>query len=257
MNLWRDIKDFILSYKYPKNQYFLVSFPKTGRTWLLHMINQMKELSNQPSDTLDDFIFNEHDSSEIIIENGFRNNPNDIFKYTGRLRYRRSSVIFLVRDPRDVIVSHFHQVTKRAKNPFIFNSISEFVKDDILGFKRIIHFYNLWQKNKDVPQDFLLVSYENLVNNGIQELQKINYFLEINISKDSIRYIYEESSASKMRNKEINNKLEGFNDFGKSRNQLKVRNARIGGYKSELSEEDILYCNKEMKNLNTYFGYKI
>ena len=84
-----------------------------------------------------------------------------------------------------------------------------------LGFKRIIHFYNLWQRNKDIPQDFLLVSYENLINNGMVELQKINDFLEINISKDSIREIYEESSASKMRDKEINNKLEGFNDFGK------------------------------------------
>ena len=162
-----------------------------------------------------------------------------------------------MRDPRDVIVSHYHQITKRAKNPFIFNSISEFVKDDVLGFKRIIHFYNLWQKNKDIPQDLLLVSYENLINNGIQELQKINDFLEINISEDSIRDIYEESSASKMREKEINNKLEGFNDFGKNINQLKVRNAKTGGYKSELSDEDIKYCNSEMRHLNSFFGYKI
>ena len=257
MNLWRDIKDFILSYKYPKNQYFLVSFPKTGRTWLLHMINQMKELSNQPSDTLDDFIFNEHDSSEIIIENGFRNNPNDIFKYTGRLRYRRSSVIFLVRDPRDVVVSHYHQVTKRAKNPFYFNSISEFVKDDVLGFKRIIHYYNLWFNQKDVPNNFLLLKYEDLLDNGVQTLSGITSFLNISISTNDLQDIYHQSSSDKMRKKEKLNQLEGFNDFGKRRNQLKVRNARIGGYKSELSEEDILYCNKEMKNLNTYFGYKI
>ena len=257
MRIWRNIKDTILSYYYPREQYFLVSFPKTGRTWLMHMIDQIKELSNHPLKYKKHFIFQEHDGSEIIIENGYRNNPLDIFQFTGRNRYRRGKVIFLVRDPRDVIVSHFHQVTKRARNPFVFNSISEFVKDDILGFKRIIHFYNLWQKNKDVPQDFLLVSYENLINNGIQELQKINNFLEINISKESVRYIYEESSASKMRDKEINNKLEGFNDFGKSKNQLKVRNAKIGGYKSELSEDDILFCNNEMKKLNSYFNYQI
>jgi len=239
------------------NQYFLVSFPKTGRTWLLHMINQMKELSNQPSDTLDNFIFNEHDRSEIIIENGFRNNPNDIFKYTGRLRYRRSSVIFLVRDPRDVIVSHYHQVTKRAKTPFVFNSISEFVKDDVLGFKRIIHYYNLWFNQKNVPNNFLLLKYEDLLDNGVQTLSGITSFLNISISTNDLQDIYHQSSSDKMRKKEKVNQLEGFNDFGKRRNQLKVRNARIGGYKSELSEEDILYCNKEMKNLNTYFGYKI
>jgi hypothetical protein len=255
MIFWRDIKDFILSYKYSKNQYFLVSFPKTGRTWLMHMINQIKKQSNCKLKREKYFIFNEHDNSEIIIEDGTRNDPLDVFKFTSRFRYRRGNVIFLVRDPRDVIVSHFHQVTKRSRTPFVFNSISEFLKDDILGFKRIIHFYNLWQSNKDIPEGFLLVSYENLINNGIEELQRIIDFLAINISKDSLIKIYEESSASKMREKEINDQLEDFNNFGKSRNQLKVRNAKIGGYKSELSEQDIFYCNNEMKKLNTYFGY--
>ena len=135
MKLWRDIKDFVLSFYYPKGQYFLVSFPKTGRTWLMYMLNQIKDLSNHPLKESKNFIFNEHDNSEIIIENGYRNNPSDVFRYTNRFRYRRSKVIFLVRDPRDVVVSHFYQVTKRAKNPFVFNSITDFVKHDILGLK--------------------------------------------------------------------------------------------------------------------------
>ena len=123
MKIWRDIKDFILSYYYPKRQYFLVSFPKTGRTWLMHMINQMKEQSNHILKKEEYFIFNEHDNSEIILEDGTRNNPLDIFKFTSRFRYKRGQVIFLVRDPRDVIVSHFHQVTKRAKNSICYPSI--------------------------------------------------------------------------------------------------------------------------------------
>ena len=251
------MKDFILSYYYPKGQYFLVSFPKTGRTWLMYMINQIKEQGNHRLKKEKYFIFKEHDNSEIILEDGTRNNPLDVFKFTSRFRYRRGKVIFLVRDPRDVIVSHFHQVTKRAKKPFIFNSISEFVKDDILGFKRIIYFYNLWYFQKQKPKDFLLIKYEDLLENGIQTLSEITSFLNISITTNNLQEIYHQSSSDKMRKKEKANQLEGFNDFGKSRDQLKVRNARIGGYKSELSEEDILYCNKEMKNLNTYFGYKI
>ncbi|MBT6815954.1 MAG: hypothetical protein HOA49_06070, partial [Flavobacteriales bacterium] len=114
MKFWRDIKDFILSYYYPKNQYFLVSFPKTGRTWLDYMLKQMVKQSKHPLKNNENFIFNEHDNSEIIIENGTRNNPLDVFKFTSRDRYRRGKVLFLVRDPRDVVVSHFHQVTKRS-----------------------------------------------------------------------------------------------------------------------------------------------
>ena len=72
MKLWRDIKDFVLSFYYPKGQNFLVSFPKTGRTWLIYMLNQIKDLSNHPLKESKSFIFNEHDNSEIIIENGYK-----------------------------------------------------------------------------------------------------------------------------------------------------------------------------------------
>ena len=257
MKFWRDIKDFILSYYYPKNQYFLVSFPKTGRTWLNYMLKQMVKQSNHPLKNNKNFIFNEHDSSEIIIENGTRNNPLDVFKFTTRNRYRRGKVLFLARDPRDVVVSHFHQVTKRAKNPFVFNSISDFVKDDVLGFKRIIQYYNLWFFQKDIPKDFLLIKYEDLLNQGVDTLSEINKFFNIDITKDKIEKIYSESSADKMRKKEKENKLEGFTDFGKDRDKLKVRNAKSGGFINELSEDDILFCNKQMKLLNSYYNYKI
>ncbi len=257
MKFWRDIKDFILSYYYPKNQYFLVSFPKTGRTWLNYMIKQMVKQSNHPLKNNENFIFNEHDNSEIIIENGTRNNPLDVFKFTSRKRYRRGKVLFLVRDPRDVVVSHFHQVTKRSRNPFVFKSISDFVKDDILGFNRIIHYYNLWFSQKKIPKDFLLIKYEDLLNEGVDTLSEINQFFNIDISKDKIEKIYSESSANKMRKNEKENKLEGFKDFGKDRDKLKVRNAKIGGFINELSEDDILFCNKEMKLLNSYYNYKI
>lgn len=257
MKFWRDIKDFILSYYYPKNQYFLVSFPKTGRTWLNYMLKQMVKQSNHPLKNNENFIFNEHDNSEIIIENGTRNNPLDVFKFTSRKRYRRGKVLFLVRDPRDVVVSHFHQVTKRSRNPFVFKSISDFVKDDILGFNRIIHYYNLWFSQKEIPKDFLLIKYEDLLNEGVDTLSEINKFFNIDITKDKIEKIYSESSADKMRKKEKENKLEGFKDFGKDRDKLKVRNAKIGGFINELSEDDILFCNKEMKLLNSYYNYKI
>ena len=67
MKLWRDIKDFFLSFYYPKGQYFLLSFPKTGRTWLMHMLNQMKDLSTHHLKDEKNFIYNQHDNSEIII----------------------------------------------------------------------------------------------------------------------------------------------------------------------------------------------
>ena len=252
MLFWRNIKDLILSYYYPQGQYFLVSFPKTGRTWLIHMINQIKKKSDKKF-----FIQDTHDMSEIIIENGFRQDPNILFTFTDRFYYRRAKVLFLVRDPRDVIVSHFHQVTKRAKNPFVFFSISDFLRDETLGFKRIIHFYNLWFRSRNIPKEFYLIKYEDLYESGVSELHKLCGFLGLDTTKDIVESVYNESSASKMRKMEINNQLEGFNHFGKNINQLKVRNAKIGGYINELSKEDVDYCNMEMKLLQSYFQYNL
>ena len=72
----------------------------------MHMLDDIQKTSNKNL-----FIEYTHDMSEIIIENGYRQDPTILFRFDDRLRYRRSKVIFLVRDPRDVIVSHFHQVT--------------------------------------------------------------------------------------------------------------------------------------------------
>ena len=37
MKLWRNLKDIILAFYLPKG-YYLISFPKTGRTWLMYML---------------------------------------------------------------------------------------------------------------------------------------------------------------------------------------------------------------------------
>ena len=71
MKLLRNIKDYILSYKYSRDDFFLVSFPKTGRSWLTYMLHNLDDYFLKMRST--------HDLSEIIIENGFRQDPNLMF----------------------------------------------------------------------------------------------------------------------------------------------------------------------------------
>ena len=252
MKWWRNIKDIVLSFYYPYGQFFLVSFPNSGRTWLMYMLKSVLKEAGKENLYIEDT----HDCSEIIIENGTRPDPHLIFNFTNRFRYLRSRVIFLARDPRDIIVSNFYQVTNRSKNPFKFNSKSEFINHNVYGFKRVIHFFNIWYNNKTKPQDFLVIKYENLLENTV-DLKKVINFLNVDLSDESIERIYQESTARKMREKEKKNQLEGFSDFGKETNKLKVRKARKGSYLTELTFEDISFCNKEMERLNPYFGYKI
>ena len=66
MSFYRDFKDFILSYDYDLDKNFVISFPKTGRTWLRHMI---KEMIRKSTNKLD--VTFTHDHSEIITEDDY------------------------------------------------------------------------------------------------------------------------------------------------------------------------------------------
>ena len=76
IKIWRNIKDIILSFFYPYGKVYLISFPNSGRSWLMHMLKEiLQEIGNSDFE-----IEATHDCSEIIIEDGTRQNPNIIFK---------------------------------------------------------------------------------------------------------------------------------------------------------------------------------
>ena len=199
-----------------------------------------------------------HDDSHILGENGKLNDLEKIFIYGGRFRYRKNRVILLVRDPRDVVVSHYYQVTKRADTPLKFDSLSEFVRHEHYGIQRIIRFYQIWSRNRWVPQHLLIVRYEDLLSDGPTTLTKIFKFLDAqNIAPAIVNEVYEASQADKMRKLEMQGKVQGMRVFGTEQNYLKVRRAKSGSYKDELSKDDIQYCNELMRKLPSIYGYSI
>ena len=64
----------------------------------------------------------------------------------------------------------------------------------------------MWYNNKTKPQDFLLIKYENLLEDTI-DLKKVINFLNVDLSDELIERIYQESTAHKMREKEKKNQL--------------------------------------------------
>lgn len=268
----RYLIDDLRAFRYSDpNTTYLISFPKTGVTWLKFMLTQiltqaydlecnltvgLNKLSRENSQLPN--IAWTHDSSNILNEAGKRNNLDKIFIYGGRFRYRKNRVILLVRDPRDVVLSYYHQVTKRSDEPLEVDSISEFVRHPHYGIERIIRFYQIWNRNRWVPKHLLIVRYEDLLTNGPIVITKILNFIDAkNFDMAMVNQVYEESQADKMRKLEMQGKVEGMRVFGTDRDYLKVRRAESGSYKYELSEDDIQHCNEIMKKLPSIYGYSI
>lgn len=167
-------------------------------------------------------------------------------------------VIFLVRDPRDVVVSFYHHNQKRMS--FLDGAdknISEFIRHPRLGVPRIIEYMNFFYENRSVFKKFEIVRYRDLKQDS-SNFRRIVSFLGLSFSEESFKYALTQSEFSKMRKAEVNQEVgEHLLTPGDQSdpNSFKVRKGRVGGYKTELNEEDQEYCIEQMKLLNPVFRY--
>jgi hypothetical protein len=184
--------------------------------------------------------------------------------------FRDKKVIFLVRDPRDVIISSYFEMSKRGHlfgdNPYenrqaVFNgNLQEFINRRQGGFDTIIAYYNIWAENCHIPKDFLLLRYEDIRANPQKELRKTLNFLGLNIISDatvakSIAY----ASFDNMRMMEANGKFQSGMlkpADKKDKDTYKTRKGEIKGFVKYLSNSEVEMLNLKMQSdLSPIYGY--
>ena len=194
--------------------------------------------------------------------------PEELEK--SKTRYREKKVVFLVRDPRDVIVSSYFEMKNRGdlfgNNPYekrksVFEgSLSEFINRTEGGFDTILRYYNIWATNRQIPKDFLLVRYEDLKINTCGELRRVLDFLGLpsvpeEIITDAVKY----ASFDNMRRMETDGKFQSgiLNPADKADIEtFKTRKGKVRGYLDYLSKEEITNLNQRLQDqLSKYFGY--
>lgn len=229
----------------------VISFPKSGRTWLVLMMARIIEF--QYGVSIDNplklrryrrkvpglpLILQHHDGGpEFLAPDDL---PRDKSWYAGR------KVIFLVRDPRDVTVSAYYQKTKRNIN--YAGTLSDYVYEAVGSIRTNIEFYNIWAENRDVPDDFLLIKYEDLHSDCHNQLRSVVEFIGLRgVTDDVISRAIEACSFDNMR------KLESSNALGNPRlaprdatdaSTYKTRQGRVGSYTSELGSKEIAYMDE-------------
>ncbi|NEN88672.1 MAG: sulfotransferase domain-containing protein [Okeania sp. SIO3H1] len=248
-----------------ESDFFLISFPKCGRTWLRLMLGRVLQthfkLKNTNLLELDKLRQLDPDIPKIWVSHDDEpqwKNPEELI--TSKAEYQEKRVIFLVRDPRDAIVSNYYQKTKRR---LAYNgSLSEFIREENGRFTTLIRFYNIWAENRNVPQDFLLVRYEEIHRDRQKELRRVLHFLDLpEIADALIAEAGEYASFENMRKMEVENQFKSRRmsavDPGDI-NSYKTRRGKVGGFKNELSTADIDDLNRIMqKSLSVFYGYQV
>jgi hypothetical protein len=243
--------------------YNLISYPKCGRTWLRCLIGRTYQtyfqleheniLEIENFSTLHPLIPSIHVSHD---DNPMWQTPNELDR--SKQKYAQSKVIFLVRDPRDVVVSMYFHRNRRKKT--YDGSLAEFIREPRGGLGTIIEFMNIWANNRNVPQSFLLVRYEELRQDTAQQLRAIMNYLGLpNVSEETIQDAVRYCSFENMHKMESGNLLDSPKLRPKNPNDpesFKTRKGVVAGYTAYLDREDLAYLDRQLTDkLSPYFGY--
>ena len=269
---------------------FLASYPKSGNTWLRSIIgnfynfdkefslNQLKsipllsikkhfsEFDNKVYINNNDLHFDWISQNIIKCQSLLNNKPNhlNIFK-THSARHKNftnesvnAGFIYIVRDPRDIVVS-----LKNFSGKEIDKTIDEFLFSKNLmittnGAQELLSTWELnvqsWLNYTSVPR--LIIKYEDLKLNPKEIILKIKEFLNkihslnINLCDQDIDKIVENTNFNNLK------KLEDKNGFDEASKYSKFfRLGTSNQWKDVLTHTQIKLIEKNLKSLMRYFNY--
>ncbi len=236
--------------KIKPNDVFLVSYPKSGNSWLRFIVSNYL---NKGAGIVDFHsvhdLFPEFETH--LSDNYFR----DVRFFKSHSGYNNSfrKVIYLVRDPRDVSVSYFYysKKIKYIDKNMSFNDFLElFLKGDV-PYGRWDSHVNGWLKNRNNLDDFLFIKYEDMLEEPFKLSKSVLEFAGFDVDSIRLEEAIENSSFSKLSMLEKNNQQTNKYLSNTDHSIPFIRKGIAGDYKrffSEKMEADLL------KRIAT-FGY--
>lgn len=241
---------------------FIVSYPKSGNTWtrflLGNLIYQDEPVTFRNVEARIPSIYLYSDRQLLRLPRIFKS--HDCFDP----RYRK--VVYIVRDPRDVAVSAYHYSIKVKllqdscpMEDFVPLFMSGTFGSGLLADPRWGSWYDnvsSWLAMRH-NRKFLLLRYEDMLEDAARELYKVADFLEIAAAPERIARAVKLSSADEMREMERSQSNEWQLTKQTRQDKPFVRKARAGGWKSEMSRTASSRVEASWGDLMQTLGYQL
>ncbi|MBP9032837.1 MAG: sulfotransferase domain-containing protein [Pseudomonadales bacterium] len=254
----------------------VVSFGKSGRTWLRVLLSRFYQLRHDlPEHNL--IGFDNLHRKDAAIPRIFFTHDNYLKDYTGnadsKKDYYGKKVILLARNPLDTTVSQYFQWKfrmrpgKKALNDYPEHGsdldIFPFMMDRDAGLPKVIEYLNLWAREAPKCADFLLVRYEDMRADTAGTLERIVKFIGTPGTAEQIRGAVEFASVENMR------AMETSGTFWKSGSRMvakdasnpdsfKVRKAKVGGYRDYFDDAQVLEMQALVKReLSEFYDFPL
>ncbi len=255
--------------------YVLMSWAKSGRTWLRLMLSRFYQVRHG----LPDSAFLEFDNlkrRQPAIPSVFFTHGNYLRNYTGdwetKKDFYQSRILFLARDPRDVAVSQYFQWKFRMRpRKMLLNdypedgadlSVYQFVMEHDAGLPRIVEFLNLWARELPKVRGFHRLRYEDLRARTEESVAEVLEFLGTPGEPEQVAEAVRFAAVENMR------KLETSKAFWRSGKRMvagdpgnpdsfKVRRAKVGGWRDYFDDDQCAAIDGYVqKHLDPVYGYR-
>jgi len=241
---------------------FLVSYPRSGNTWTRFLIGNLVNI-DEPIDfgKIELRIPDIHQNSDRKLRQ--LNRPR-ILKSHESFDPRYKKIIYLVRDPRKVVVSYYyyHLKVRKIEESYSLDSyVDRFIEGKLPSDK--LNPFGSWADNvsswlgatQNNSSHFLLIRYEDMIKDTMTELKKIAFFLDIDTNDKQLTKVINLSSVENMCKLEKSN-IHLWKPMKGSRNDIPfIRSSNSNTWKANLSSNSIKKIEFNWEWLMAELGY--
>jgi hypothetical protein len=236
---------------------FIVSYPRSGNTWTRFLIaNLIRPTEDITFANIERIIPDaEAQSSRFLL----RTPRPRIVKTHEYFDHRYKKIVYIVRDPRDVVISYYNFQRKYRQIEDAY-PLAHYVRDFVNG-RLISADWGTWGENvgswlaRAARPGFLLVRYEDLLLNPLQELGRLAGFLNVASNAELLNATLEKSSAQRMREMERAQSADWVTTKGRRQDIPFVGTASAGSWKTLLQRESVAEIESKWGSIMEKLGY--
>lgn len=231
------------------NSIALVSFPKSGNTWVRSLFGCLITKRDLSLSEMEDIIPDIYKKKLIWLNS---ESPR-YFKSHEIYNPNYNKVIYIVRDPRDVLVSYYYyqKAIGQLDDTITINEYLElFLTGKQCSFGSWANHVGSWFPSV-TDNNFMLVRYEDLKANPIEVVLKLCDFAGISVNEQDVAEAVNNNTLSKMKSKS-----DGWKEGFKSGNSSGFfRSGEKNNYLNELNEVQIDRIESKFGFLMKKMGY--